>query len=68
MPAVKKKPGRNVRCLAPGPEHTFWSEDPCSRRICPRCMGKIDQMERFLLRQAGEVKDGRRDGHNSKAT
>ena len=26
-----------VRCLGPGPEHTFWSDDRCRHRICPKC-------------------------------
>lgn len=26
-----------VRCLGPGPEHTFPSPDPVRIRVCPRC-------------------------------
>ncbi len=30
-------PKVRVRCLGPGPEHTFLSGDRCRERICPKC-------------------------------
>ncbi len=31
-----------VRCLGPGPEHSFWSRDKCDNRICPKCARVIN--------------------------
>ena len=33
-----------VRCLGPGDEHTFYTDDPSKRRICPRCRSRIQEM------------------------
>lgn len=42
MKAFTKRPKvRRVRCLGPGPEHTFLSTDPARNRICPACARKL---------------------------
>lgn len=35
---------RMVRCLAPGPDHSFLSKDPARDRICPRCRKYFDSL------------------------
>lgn len=38
------RPKVRVRCLGPGKEHTFWTDDRAKRRVCPRCRQLIDKM------------------------
>jgi len=33
----------SVRCLGPGPEHTFCSPDPSRVRVCQRCRDRLDR-------------------------
>lgn len=56
-PPVLKK--HLVRCLGPGDEHLFFSEDACCHRICPRCAVKIEQrhLGRLFLLEPVHVPD-----------
>jgi hypothetical protein len=52
----KPKDGKTVRCLGPGPEHTFVSPNPCYVRLCWRCRNateKIMPIQRDMTFAAG---------------
>ncbi len=36
-----------VRCLGPGPEHTFFSRDKTTHRVCEPCREKMKAMSRI---------------------
>lgn len=49
---------RVVRCLGPGPEHTFLSYDPTRHRICGKCAFKQPRnISPLLDRIASVVKE-----------
>jgi hypothetical protein len=49
MPAFKPPKGVVlVRCLGPGPEHTFLSRDRKAHRICKACVEKLKDCSRMM--------------------
>jgi len=40
-PTNHRRTGPRVRCLGPGPEHTFQSDGTAGNRMCPACRAKV---------------------------
>lgn len=45
---MPKRVAKLVRCLGPGPEHSFVSHDPLRQRICRRCKNNSHHPRGFI--------------------
>jgi hypothetical protein len=59
MPNYRKKGGVRVRCLGPGKEHTFLSEDATRNRVCPKCRVWLNQHWAPMVEHSAIDDDGR---------
>lgn len=58
IPKGVKNPPRKrvrVRCLGPGGEHTFMSDDPIRHRVCADCVVKIRALSYWERRRPMEI-------------
>lgn len=59
-PRLSQKNLVRVRCLGPGPEHSFYSRDKTKERVCYACREKIRTMPLSIRDQPAT--DPGRDG------